>query len=208
MKAHPTFTNILLTIITIGSMVTAVCLVTKYSRECRSLAANNRSLHEQLSQATHTIEAQQLSIGRLRMTIGELEELRTHHAKRIESLGVALRDVRSLTRLTSHTSLDTLVVRPSCTTDSDSVALVAERLADSCRHPMVWSDGWVRVALTNHPHGTHLHFTSRDTLTQVVYRVPYRWWIFRWGTKAIRQVIHSSNPHTQLVYAEYIQIDD
>ena len=45
-----------------------------------------------------------------------------------------------------------------------------------------------------------------DTLHQVVHRVPRKWWFFRFGTRAIRQEIWSSNPNTQLVYSEYVEL--
>ena len=44
------------------------------------------------------------------------------------------------------------------------------------------------------------------SLFQVVHRVPKQWLFFRWGTKAIRQEVVSSNPHTKIVYSEYIEL--
>jgi len=35
--------------------------------------------------------------------------------------------------------------------------------------------------------------------------LPRRFLFIRYGTKAIRQEMVSSNPHTQLVYTEYIE---
>lgn len=47
---------------------------------------------------------------------------------------------------------------------------------------------------------------SRDTIIQVVHRVPRRFWFIRWGTKAIRQEIVSQNPYSQITYTEYIEL--
>lgn len=47
---------------------------------------------------------------------------------------------------------------------------------------------------------------SRDTLVQVVHRVPHKFWFFRWGTKAIRQDIVSRNPHSRIIYTKYIEL--
>ena len=165
--------------------------------ENRRLADNNRTLTERLAHATALANSQRLSIGRLRMTIGELEELRPTHAQRIEQLGINLRNARALTLTATHTLLDTLLPPPPS----------PERLSDSITTPIHWSDEWVSLTLTPHPDGTHLQFVSHDTLTQVVHRIPYKWWIFRWGTKALRQEIRSSNPHTKLVFSEYIEIE-
>ena len=49
---------------------------------------------------------------------------------------------------------------------------------------------------------------SRDTIVQVIRRVPRRFWFIRWGTKAIRQEVISKNPYSRIVYTEYIELDD
>ena len=51
-----------------------------------------------------------------------------------------------------------------------------------------------------------LNYHSIDTLHQIVHRVPRKFLFFRFGTKAIRQEIVSSNPHTKIVYSEYIEL--
>ena len=172
-------------------------LLSREHATTRRLAENNRTLTSQLSHSNHLVASQRLSIGRLRMTIGELEELRRAEAERVRSLGLNLRNVRTLSFTATSTLLDTLLT-PSPT-----------RLSDSIRSPLRWSDEWISLTLTPQADGRHhLHLQSHDTLTQVVHRIPHRWWIFRWGTKAIRQEIHSSNPHTKLVFSEYIEIEN
>lgn len=178
----------------------ALLLLSREHATTRRLAENNRTLSAQLSHSNHLVASQRLSIGRLRMTIGELEELRRGDAERVRSLGLNLRNVRTLSFTATSTLLDTLITpaTPSST-----------RLSDSIHSPLQWNDKWVSVALSPLPDGRHhLHLQSHDTLTQVVHRIPHRWWIFRWGTKAIRQEIHSSNPHTKLVFSEYIEIEN
>ena len=175
----------------------ALLLLSRERATSRRLAENNRTLTSQLSHSNHLVASQRLSIGRLRMTIGELEELRRAEAERVRSLGLNLRNVRTLSFTATSTLLDTLLT-PSPT-----------RLSDSIRSPLRWSDEWISLTLTPQADGRHhLHLQSHDTLTQVVHRIPHRWWIFRWGTKAIRQEIHSSNPHTKLVFSEYIEIEN
>ena len=178
----------------------AVGLLLRERATSRRLAENNRTLTSQLSHSNQLVASQRLSIGRLRMTIGELEELRRAEAERVRSLGLNLRNVRTLSFTATSTLLDTLITpaTPSST-----------RLSDSIRSPLRWSDEWISLTLTPQADGSQrLHLQSHDTLTQVVHRIPHRWWIFRWGTKAIRQEIHSSNPHTKLVFSEYIEIEN
>lgn len=47
---------------------------------------------------------------------------------------------------------------------------------------------------------------SRDTLIQVVHRVPRRFWFIRWGTKAIRQEVTTRNPYSRITCTEYIEL--
>lgn len=47
---------------------------------------------------------------------------------------------------------------------------------------------------------------SRDTIVQVVHRVPRRFWFIRWGTKAIRQEVVCRNPYSRIRYTEYIEL--
>lgn len=68
-----------------------------------------------------------------------------------------------------------------------------------------WSDQHVSVDGIIRTDSVSCHVTSIDTLRQIVHRVPRRFLFIRWGTKAIRQEVVSSNPHTQIVYTEYIQ---
>ena len=54
---------------------------------------------------------------------------------------------------------------------------------------------------------TACRIRSVDTLRQAVHRIPRRFLFIRWGTKALRQEIVSTNPHTRIVYAEYVKIE-
>jgi hypothetical protein len=44
----------------------------------------------------------------------------------------------------------------------------------------------------------------RDTLVQLVHRVPRKFLFIPFGTKAIRQEVTTKNPHTEITYTEYI----
>ena len=70
-----------------------------------------------------------------------------------------------------------------------------------------WSDRHVSVSGLIRADSVTCHVSSIDTLQQVVHRVPRRFLFIRWGTKAIRQEVVSSNPHTQIIYTEYIELN-
>lgn len=48
--------------------------------------------------------------------------------------------------------------------------------------------------------------TTRDTLVQIIHRVPKKFLFIRYGTKAIRQEVVSKNPYSKIVYTEYIEL--
>ena len=50
------------------------------------------------------------------------------------------------------------------------------------------------------------HIEVRDTIIQFVHRVPYKLWFIKFGTKGIRQDVLSKNPHTKIIYTEYIKL--
>lgn len=69
-----------------------------------------------------------------------------------------------------------------------------------------WSDRHVSVYGVIRDDSASCRVVSVDTLQQIVHRVPRRFLFIRWGTKAIRQEVVSSNPHTNIVYTEYIEL--
>ncbi len=181
----------------------ATAIVTQRQTICR-LRKNQAALVEQLHrQSDSTKRVNHLSVVRLRLTTGELGELRSDYTERIRQLGLRLGRINAISQTTSAMLLDTIALAVPA---GDSIG--AAPLAPLATSRYEWSDGWVSLRADLVGDTLRWHLTSRDTLLQVVHRVPYRWWIFRWGTKAIRQEIRSSNPHTHLVYSEYIEIEN
>lgn len=69
-----------------------------------------------------------------------------------------------------------------------------------------WSDRHVSVDGIIRADSVSCQVVSIDTLHQIVHRVPRRFLFIRWGTKAVRQEVVSSNPHTNIIYTEYIEL--
>lgn len=80
-------------------------------------------------------------------------------------------------------------------------------LSHGTRRAFRWRDAWITVEGIVTADSVHCRVESIDTLRQIVHRVPHRFLFFRWGTKAIRQEISSSNPHTRIVWTEYIRLE-
>ena len=169
--------------------------------ERQRLDGNNRSLMQSVeSYRTSALESA-ATVQALRLKVGEYEELRAADAAKIRELGVKLRRVESASKSVVATEVaiktpirDTVIVR-------DTVERV-----DTVRL-FRWQDSWVSVDGTIYADSVECKVRSVDTLHQVVHRVPRRFLFFRFGTKALRQEIVTTNPHSQIVYTEYIKIE-
>ena len=124
--------------------------------------------------------------------MAEFREVHKRDAKEIESLGIRLCRAESNAKSAMTTTIvNTVVVRDSLPEPYRYFAAV---------------DAWRRVEGILYDDSLSYAVHSVDTLHQVVHRVPRKFWIIRYGTKAIRQEVWSSNPNTELVYTEYIEL--
>ena len=151
------------------------------------------------------------TIQALELHLAEFKRMRQRDTERIKELNIALRRVESIaatstsTRLTVEAPLhDTTVARTDlCSTLTTRMGF--EPILDK-GEGFEWSDKWVTVKGVILNEKVECTIESVDTLHQVLHRVPRKFLCFRFGTKAIRQEIISTNPHTKVVYAEYIEL--
>lgn len=138
----------------------------------------------------------------LNLRVSELERLRAADAESIRDLGIKLKRVESTAKTATATVVklraklrDTAVVR-----ETPAGAVIIDSM-----QTFRWRDPWVTVEGRIRGDSADCRVESVDTLRQVVHRVPRRFLFIRFGTKAVRQEIVSSNPHTRIVYAEYVR---
>lgn len=143
------------------------------------------------------------SVQVLRLRCSEFEHLRAEDARRIRAMGIKLRRLEAAATLVAEQRMevaaplrDTLIVR-----QRDTVLL-----RDTIRM-FRWNDAWCTVEGTMLPDSVVCKIETVDTLRQIVHRVPRRFLFIRWGTKAIRQEIVSTNPHTKIIHAEYVRLE-
>lgn len=130
----------------------------------------------------------------LELRIGELKRLRSDDAKRIKQMGLHLRQVQSHAVSAIETTIDASTILRDTLILHDSV------------QRFFWRDDWVTIRGTIRDQKVECHMQSIDTLRQTVRRIPRKIWFIRFGTKALQQEITSSNPHSRIVYTEYIKI--
>lgn len=138
------------------------------------------------------------SVEALQLELADFREQRSRDVEEIASLGIRLRRAESYAKSVAVTRFaDTIVVR-------DTV-VIRDTVAVAARH-FEASDAWSRVV--GILFGDSLQYAVRtvDTLHQVIHRVPHKFLFIHYGTKAIRQEVWTSNPNTELVYTEYIEL--
>lgn len=181
-------------------VATAVIVVgAKYLlKENARLENNNSALLQSVKTYRTRADENAASVQVLRLKIGEYEELRAADAERIRKLGIKLKRLESASKSVTKTAVnisaplrDTVILRDTL------------RLHDTVRL-FRWRDSWVTVDGVIDNDSVSCSVTSIDTLHQIIHRIPRRFLFFRYGTKAIRQEIVSSNPHTEVVYSEVV----
>ena len=161
--------------------------IARLRNNCEALSSETKIYKTRLDESAASVVALQL----------DLDEYREQHrrdVKRIRSLGVRLRRVESVAKSATESEVQFVAPRRDTIILHDTLSLFR------------WSDAWMQVEGAIRGEEVECKIESVDTLHQIVHRVPHRFWFIRYGTKAIRQEIVSSNPHTKIVYTEYIEL--
>lgn len=175
--------------------------------ENNRLKNNQTALAQKIEHYKSALGEEVASAHILRLKCGEYEDLRKADAERIKSLGIKIRRLESAaksiatTEVDAHTRIrDTIVLR-------DTIRLYdTVRYTDTLRR-FRWNDPWVEIEGEIDGDDVHCNIHSIDTLHQIVHRIPRRFLFIRYGTKAIRQDIFSTNPHTRIAYTEYVEFE-
>ncbi len=178
-----------------------VCATLLSGFALRRLIAENERLRGNCEALTEDVRLYRTRAGESAASVQVLElklsEFRKQHqadTERIRALGISLRRAESYAKSAMEQRY------------ADSVVLRDTVILHDTVHLFEGGDRWSHIAGSIAGDRLSYDIHTVDTLHQVVHRVPRKWWFFRFGTRAIRQEIWSSNPHTQLVYSEYVEL--
>ena len=175
--------------------------VRELTQEKDRLTSNQEALMEEVQYYQDEAGRQAASVQRLELSKSELEAYNGELTQRIEDLNIKLKRVQAATTTATQTNVEIKTIIKDTIIYRDTGMLVLPAIK--------WQDPWVNVDGIIKPDNTvDLSIQSVDTLFQVVHRVPKKFWFIKYGTKAIRQEITSSNPHTKIVYSEYIELEE
>lgn len=188
-------------LIIVGLLVTAFALWNKCNSlksDNERLKANNTALMDRATYYETEAGKSAASVQRLELTYSELEDNYRHVCQTADELNIKVKRLQAAATTASQTEVKVV------TQIRDSI-VYRDMVLDSIK-VFNWSDAWVDVAGEIKGRDVSLDVVSNDTIIQVIHRVPKKFWFIKWGTKAIRQEIVSTNPHTNITYTEYIEL--
>lgn len=189
---------IMVAIITTTAAIVCGIIIARLHNENQRLTRNQHALLSDVQLYRTRANESAASTEVLELQLDEFREHRAEDAKRIKELNIRLRRAESFAlSATQSNYASTLPLR-------DTIIL-RDTIRDTIR-VFEGGDRWSTIRGIINLDSITYSLHSVDTLYQVVHRVPRKFWFIRFGTKAIRQEIVSSNPHTQLVYSEYIEL--
>lgn len=187
-------------IIGLGLLVVGLSIaLDKANSDKKRFKANQAALLHQVDTLTTKYGKSAAEALKLSLTVKELENSKAQYKELADELNIKLKRVQSIS--SSNTKTDIKIV----TQVRDSIVY-----RDSIITPVkvfAWSDAWVDIRGKIDHDSVDLSLQSVDTLTTIVHKIPHKFLFFKWGCKAIKQTIVSSNPHTKITYTEYIELN-
>lgn len=187
------------------AMVVLVCLCSAlyiHNKALRAdndrLTANQTALMQKATYYKTEAGKSAASVQKLELSDSELKANYKQVCQTAEELGVKVKRLQSAMTTATETEVKVITqVRDSIVYRNGTIDTVKS---------FSWHDAWVNILGELKGRDVSLNVVSQDTIVQIVHRVPKKFLFFRWGCKAIRQEIVSTNPHTRITYTEYIEL--
>lgn len=173
------------------------CWLNNTREEKKRLANNQESLLSDIEYYKTESGKNAASVQKLELSKSELEKHCQDLTKTVDDLNIKISRIQSASTTVTKTEVEIqTVVRDS---------IVYRDLPISVK-VINWRDPWIKLNGVLDGDTFSAKIESVDTLHQVVHRIPKKFLFIKWGTKAIRQEVVSSNPHSKIVYTEYVEL--
>ena len=139
------------------------------------------------------------SIKKLTLTKSELQINCNELTKQIQDMGIKLKRVQSISSTSTHSDYEIH------TQIKDSI-VYRDHIKYITLHTMIYSDPWIDLNGVIDSLNFKGSIQTRDTLIQVVHKIPKKFLFFRFGCKAISQDIMCTNPHSKITFTKYIEV--
>lgn len=179
-------------------LIASIVALRKARAEKERLEANQTALLSQVEYYTTKNGKSAADVRKLTLTVDELKQHNATLKKTAEDLGIKLKRVQSASTTGVKTEVKFITQVRDSIVYRDSIIVPVKAFA--------WSDPWTDVQGVIERDSVDLSVQSVDTLTTIVHKIPHKFWFIKWGCKAIKQTVVSSNPHTKITYTEYIEV--
>lgn len=172
-------------------------------REERIRVSNNQSvLFDQVNGIMQTYMVRDsLNAARVEALNLTVKEFKGHFVE----LNGLVKDMRvKLNRLQSVSTVATQTDYNIITTVRDSIVL---REVPIAVQRVDYADRWLTFSGMIENKQLFGSFQTRDTLIQVIHRVPRQFLFIRYGTKGIRQEVVSKNPYSTITYNQFLRFE-
>ena len=187
----------IIVVASVAIVATVVCslIIVHLHDENQRLRRNQHSLLSDITLYQTKAGESAASVEVLELELHELREHRAKDAEHIKELGIKLRRAESYAKSVAQMQREASIPLRDSVVERDSIKIFNTTL-----------DCHTRLRGRVSTDSLYVDIRQRDTIYQVVHRVPRKFLFFRFGTKAIHQDVWSSNPNTEIVYTEYIEL--
>lgn len=184
----------------IGVLLFALAALGMYANNLRKdnlrIKSNNIVLSSQLDTFRTKLGESASMVDRLSLTVKEFRQQNQELAERVKMLDLRLRRVSSYS-INGYESSVTFTV-PLTTVFSMPNTKQEQRFT--------WSNTWNRVEGVIASDSVKCSVTHKDTIDQIIYRVPRKFLFIKWGTKKVSQIITLRDTNSSIVYSKYIEL--
>lgn len=178
----------------------AICVLWQQNRRLKAdyarVSANNAALIEDLDSFKTDNGQMAVTVQRLQLTLKEFKNQNQQLADQADLLRVRLRMMQSYSVNAMHSSVQFTV--PLVVSSGKDMAIPVRMFR--------WADAWNSVDGVISGDSVSCSVQHRDTIDQIVYRVPRKFLFIRYGTKAIRQVVSLRDTSSRVEYSRYIEL--
>ncbi len=194
-----TFWLIVALVICAGCIYTLADINAKRGAEIVRLSDNQTALLGEVEHYEGKNGELVASVQALTMQRDEFVELLVAERKKVESLGIKIKELESFGQVTSDTEVEM---------EAEIVAPDTIYINNPIIGAFDWSDGWVRVTGELTPELISAKINITDTITIVAHRKARKWLFFRCKGKITHYDAYSANPHTTISDIRYIELTE
>lgn len=179
------------------AVVAVLCVYVSHLRDENSrIKSNNVVLSSQLDTFRTKLGESAAMVDRLSLTLGEFRQQNQVLNERIKMLDLRLRRVSSYS-INGYQSSVTFTV---------PLTIASAMPGVSVERRFLWNDRWNRVEGVIASDSVKCSVVHKDTIDQIIYRVPRKFLFIRWGTKKVSQIITLRDTNAAIVYSKYIEL--